>query len=170
MAADSSSVMSGFQPAEAALGDGAHDDGAGEACEGSAQGGGCGSAGRGWQRVQMVGGPARYAAGRAFATAWETLSTTVEVDGDDMEARVYCALCRVFLNGPPQYADHLKGQKHRRNLRGGQSSIPSTAAPSEADDLAFGHEAHMRMLEGSSRAELAAFGAAARRVQRAWRR
>jgi len=104
------------------------------------------------------------------ADARETLSTTVEVDGHAMPASVYCAVCRVLLNCPEQYEDHLKGRKHSRKLRRGQSSIPSTAAPSEADHLAFGHEAHRRMLVGSSRAELARVGAAALRIQRFWRR
>ena len=43
MAADSSSVVSGFQPAPAVGSDGAHDGGTGEAAEGSAQAGGGGA-------------------------------------------------------------------------------------------------------------------------------
>ena len=43
--------------------------------------------------------------------------------------------------------------------------MPSTAS-FEADKLAVGRAAHMRMLEATSHAELAALGASARRVQR----
>ena len=49
---------------------------------------------------------------------------------DALAASVYCAVCKVNLNGREQYLDHLKGRMHRR--RGGQFSGPSTAAPSEA--------------------------------------
>ena len=104
------------------------------------------------------------------ADAWETMSTTVEVDGDAMPATVYCAVCRVNLNSDGQYQDHLRGQKHSKNLSRGRSSLPSTAAPSEADHLVFDQEAHRRMLMDSSRAELAGRGAAACRIQRFWRK
>ena len=39
----------------------------------------------------------------------------LKVAGDSMAAQ-YCVVCKVWLNGPPQYADHLKGYKHRKNL------------------------------------------------------
>ena len=100
------------------------------------------------------------------ADAWETLSTTVEVAGDAMAASVYCAVCNVRLNGPAQYADHRKGRMHRKNERG-RASIPSCTA-STADHLVLGRAAHICMLEVTSQAELAALGAAARRIQRAW--
>ena len=104
------------------------------------------------------------------ADARETLSTTVEVDGDAMPASAYCKVCRVILNCPAQYADHLKGRMHKRKLSRGQSNIPSTAASSDAEHLAFDHASWRHILMDSSRAELAAFGAAAHRIQRCWRR
>jgi len=45
---------------------------------------------------------------------------------------VYCVVCKVNLNCREQYLDHLQGRTRRRKLRQGQSSVPSTAAPSEA--------------------------------------
>jgi len=88
---------------------------------------------------------------------------------DAWETSAYCEVCKVYLNGLAQYADHRRGQMHRRKLRGGQSSIPSTAAPSEAD-VALGRQAHMRMLEVTPQAEIAALEQAARLIQRAWRK
>ena len=30
---------------------------------------------------------------------------------------VPCDICKVLLNGPDQYRDHLKSKRHRRNMR-----------------------------------------------------
>ena len=84
-----------------------------------------------------------------------------------MEQKPFCDVCRVHLRCELQYRDHLKNRMHKRKLALLESS---TAAPSEADHLMFGREAHLRMLEVSSPAELAAFGKAARAIQRAFRK
>ena len=84
-----------------------------------------------------------------------------------MEQTPICDVCRVFLRCELQYRDHLKNRMHKRKLALLESS---TAAPSEADHLMFGREAHLRMLEVTSPAELAAFGKAARAIQRAFRK
>ena len=55
------------------------------------------------------------------AGTWETWSTTVEVARDAMAANAcagdttakFCEVCKVWLNGPAQYVDHLKGHMHR---------------------------------------------------------
>lgn len=90
-------------------------------------------------------------------------STESAVPSDAWETSAYCEVCKVHLNGLAQYADHLRGRMHKRKLKGGQSSIPSTAAPSEAD-VELGRRA--RMLEVTPQAEIQA----ARLIQRAWRK
>ena len=67
------------------------------------------------------------------AGTWEAWSTTVEVAGDAMAANA-CAgdttakfdeVCKVWLNGPAQYVDHLKGHMHRKKLAGGRPVCPA---------------------------------------------
>ena len=87
-----------------------------------------------------------------------------------MEERTFCDVCRVRLRCELQYRDHLKNRMHKRKLVQKLLESCSTAAPSEADHLMFGREAHLRMLEVTSPAELAAFGKAARAIQRAFRK
>ena len=37
-------------------------------------------------------------------------------DAAEKDEAIACSLCKMFLNGPHQYQDHLKGKRHRKNL------------------------------------------------------
>ena len=43
-------------------------------------------------------------------------SISINADAAEKDDAVACNICRMFLNGPYQYRDHLKGKRHRQNM------------------------------------------------------
>ena len=43
-------------------------------------------------------------------------SISINADAAEKDDAVACNICRMFLNGPYQYRDHLKGKRHRKNM------------------------------------------------------
>ena len=41
-------------------------------------------------------------------------------DADEDEEAVECNICRMLLNGPSQYREHVKGKRHKKNRRRGR--------------------------------------------------
>ena len=37
--------------------------------------------------------------------------------GMDPSTAIYCAVCRMYMNGPTQFRDHMNGRIHRKSLR-----------------------------------------------------
>ena len=60
-------------------------------------------------------------------TASTVANVGTQVWGDDRESRnaVWCAYCRMYLNGPTQLEDHLNGKKHQNRLRQHAGPIPA---------------------------------------------
>ena len=47
---------------------------------------------------------------------WWASAEETGPDAAEKDEAVACNICRMFLNGPHQYQEHLKGKRHRKNM------------------------------------------------------